>query len=57
MYYMKILKTILLILIVLFGVFMIVYGEKDDSPGAQFLGLIIAITSIISIFKSKNKKL
>lgn len=35
---------------------MIVYGEKDDSPGAQFLGLIIVIISMISTFKRKFKK-
>ncbi len=50
------LKILYLIIAILFGIFMIVYGEKDDSPGAQFLGLIIIIASIFSFHKSKNKK-
>lgn len=51
---MKILKIIFLILVVLFGIFMIVYGEKDDSPGAQFLGLTIVVVSIVNMLKRKN---
>ncbi len=53
---MKKYTIILLILAIFFGIFLIVYGEKDDSPGAQFLGLIIVVTSIIKIFKRKFKK-
>jgi hypothetical protein len=36
---------------ILFGAFMIVYGGMDDSPGAQFLGLIAAIAGIVSFIK------
>jgi len=35
---------------------MIVFGENDDSPGAQMLGLIIVISSVVSMLKNKTKK-
>jgi len=35
----------------------VVFGEFDDSPGAQGLGLILAITGVVKIVKSGNKKL
>lgn len=53
---MKTTKTLSLILLVLFGVFMIVYGGIDDSPGGQLLGLLIAIIGIGFIFKLLRKK-
>lgn len=34
-------KKILLVLLVAVGVFLFVYGEYDDSPGAQGLGLLV----------------
>jgi hypothetical protein len=34
---------------------MVIYGESDDSPGAQFLGLILFIMGIIGIIKIKKK--
>jgi len=34
---------------------MIVYGEIDDSPGGQFLGLLVIIIGIVCIVKSKKK--
>ena len=36
-------RTIYSILAISFGIFMFVYGEIDDSPGGQMLGLIAAI--------------
>ena len=41
---------------ILFGAFMIVFGEFDDSPGLQGLGLITVIISVVNIIKSRNKK-
>lgn len=38
-----------------FGVFMFVYGEYDDSPGGQMLGLITAIIGIVGLIKNKKK--
>lgn len=43
-----------LIIAILFGAFVFVYGGMDDSPGAQGLGLIIVITSIVGIIKKKK---
>lgn len=42
------------ILAIAFGVFMIIYGERDDSPGGQGLGLLAVIFGITTIFKNKN---
>ncbi|TSC59617.1 MAG: Uncharacterized protein LiPW15_637 [Parcubacteria group bacterium LiPW_15] len=44
------------VLAILFGAFMFVYGEFDDSPGGQLLGLLIAIIGIVGAVKSKKKK-
>jgi len=43
------------ILAILFGVFLIVFGGIDDSPGGQLLGLLIIIAGIFSVIKSKKK--
>ncbi len=51
---MKTIKTLALILAILFGVFMVIFGEYDDSPGAQGLGLILAIVGIFYLVKSKT---
>jgi len=48
-------KIIISILAVLFGAFFIVYGGYDDSPGAQLLGLIVAIFGIVVIVKNLKK--
>ncbi len=48
-------KTLAVILLILFGVFVFVYGGYDDSPGAQGLGLLIVISSIVYIVRSKRK--
>lgn len=50
-YYRKILYFVCAIL---FGVFMFVYGELDDSPGGQLLGLIATITGITGLIKNKK---
>jgi hypothetical protein len=34
---------------------MFVYGEFDDSPGGQLLGLIVVVIGIVGIIKSKKK--
>lgn len=43
------------LLAIAFGVFMIVFGGYDDSPGAQLLGLIAIIAGIVVITKSVKK--
>lgn len=40
---------------ILFGAFMFVFGEADDSPGAQLLGLLVFIAGIMGVIKSKKK--
>lgn len=42
-------------LAILFGVFMFVYGEIDDSPGGQLLGLLAVIIGIAGVIKSRKK--
>ncbi|HOZ36612.1 MAG TPA: hypothetical protein PLR18_02160 [bacterium] len=49
-------KIVFSILAILFGAFLIVFGGYDDSPGAQGLGLLLIITTIIIAIRSKNKK-
>jgi hypothetical protein len=49
-------SVILPLLAIAFGAFMFVYGGYDDSPGAQGLGLIIAIAGIASAVKSWRKR-
>jgi len=52
---MKIIKTILFILVILFGIFLFIYGGYDDSPGAQGLGLLVVIGGIVGIIKVRKK--
>jgi len=40
---------------ILFGIFFVVYGEYDDSPGGQVIGLLMVIAGIVGIIKSKKK--
>jgi len=51
----KFLYWALKILLILFGVFLIVFGEADDSPGAQGLGLILIIVVVIVVIKRIKK--
>jgi drug/metabolite transporter (DMT)-like permease len=37
------------------GIFLIIYGGNDDSPGAQLLGLVIFIASMIIMVKTRRK--
>ena len=34
---------------------MFVYGEYDDSPGGQLLGLVVAIVGVVGLIKNKRK--
>ena len=49
-------KILCFIITILFGVFMFVYSEIDDSPGGQLIGLLIFITGIVGLIKSKKRK-
>jgi hypothetical protein len=51
----KIIYWALKIIIILLGIFFMVFGEFDDSPGLQGIGLILIITTLFFIIK-RNKK-
>lgn len=48
-------KIILFIFLMLFGIFIFIYGGYDDSPGAQLLGFIIFSIPIINLIKNNRK--
>lgn len=52
---MNILGITISIIAILFGIFMVVYGGLDDSPGAQLLGVVAIIGGVVGIFKSRKK--
>jgi drug/metabolite transporter (DMT)-like permease len=50
----KYIKIILSILAPLFGLFLVVFGGYDDSPGAQGLGFILIIIAVIVATRRKK---
>ena len=50
-----IIKILCFVLLILFGVFMFVYGGYDDSPGGQGLGLLMVVIGVIWIVKIIKK--
>jgi len=48
-------KILYSILAILFGAFLIVLGEIDDSPGMMLIGLLVILIGIIGIIKSKKE--
>ena len=48
-------KTLCFIILIMFGVFMFVYGEYDDSPGGQLIGLLAVIAGATCILRRKKK--
>lgn len=53
---MKIIKAFCFVLLILLGIFAVIYGGYDDSPGAQLLGLVIAGTGVWFTFKTLRSK-
>ena len=51
---MKKIKILGFIVLIMFGVFVFVYGGYDDSPGAQLLGLIMVIGGIVGLIKQRK---
>ncbi len=43
------------VLAMAFGVFMVVYGGIDDSPGGQLLGIVAIGIGIVGVIKSRKK--
>ena len=52
---MKKTRLIYSTLAIAFGIFMVVYGEMDDSPGGQLLGLLAVILGMVGVIKSRKK--
>jgi len=50
-------KIVFLILAILLGVFLFVYGGYDDSPGAQGLGVLAVIGGVSGVIKNTKGKL
>lgn len=53
--YMKMWKLLFSLLAIAFGTFFFVYGEYDDSPGGQLLGLLAVILGIVGVIKNRKK--
>jgi len=51
----KLLYWIPKILAIMLGAFFIVFGEFDDSPGLQGIGLILIIVIIVVVVRNKKK--
>ncbi|MES2748879.1 MAG: hypothetical protein V4606_00605 [Patescibacteria group bacterium] len=54
---MKIIKILTAIVLMALGVKMVMFGEMDDSPGAQMIGLLMVVAGIYVIIKTVRKKL
>ena len=39
----------------LLGILIIIYGEIDDSPGAQLIGLVSFVLGVVGVVKSFKK--
>lgn len=48
-------KISFLALAVLCGAFLVVFGGYDDSPGAQLLGLIIILVSVVVAMRMRKR--
>ncbi|MDD4289926.1 MAG: hypothetical protein PHH83_01465 [Patescibacteria group bacterium] len=48
---MKNKKFLYFIPLILFGIFIFIYGGYDDSPGAQGLGFLIVIIGVVNLIK------
>lgn len=52
---MKKCKVMYLIIAIVFGLFLMVYGGVDDSPGGQLLGFLLAVAAIAGLTRIKKK--
>lgn len=49
-------KITFYILSIILGALLFVYGGYGDSPGAQFLGLVVFLIGVFKIFRNLRKK-
>ncbi len=49
-------KKIIFLVSIFIGIFAVIFGEADDSPGLQGLGLILIILTLARTFKNRFKK-
>ncbi len=54
LYFYMAIKLMYFVPLILFGVFMFIYGGYDDSPGAQLLGVIAVVSGVFGIIKSRK---
>lgn len=47
-------QIVFFVILILFGIFLFVYGGYDDSPGAQLLGFVLAATAFVFLVKKKK---
>ena len=52
----KVLRIILFLLMLLLGGFLFVYGEIDDSPGGQMLGLVMVVVGVWYLVRGIRNK-
>ncbi|MFA6354791.1 MAG: hypothetical protein WCX12_03875 [Candidatus Paceibacterota bacterium] len=52
---MKKIRMLCFVLAILFGIFLFVYGEYDNSPGGQLLGLFAVIAGVVGLIKNRKK--
>jgi len=50
----KKIKIALSILAILLGIFMFIYGEYDDSPGGQLLGVLAVVGGIVGVINKRK---
>ena len=52
----KYIKIVSLVLAILLGIFIFIFGGYDDSPGAQLLGFIILTFGVVGLIRMRRKK-
>lgn len=48
-------NIILYIILILCGAFLFIFGGYDDSPGAQLLGVLLALAGVVGFIRRKKK--
>lgn len=53
---MKYWKYLYVILAIALGAVLFIYAEIDDSPGGQLIGLLVALSGVVMLFRNKKKR-